>query len=304
MMPLEQTREAEALPARVLPAALPVLHAGRARIDGRGDRRQGRSNSPTSRSSSAGAWRCSTTTSCTTASPTRPRCSPERPRDGDPPLPAASPERAPARTAPPARVGTEEFHSMRLPVAQEAAVLYCANHAEAAIALLKAEIKDTAGKRQQAGVAHALRPLPGRRPTAQEFDALSMLFTVKFEQSPPPWSESGDVGERPAPRARARERKDFFALKPSADGDLAGEIEKFRAFAETQGTVRLDVGKITAHHRRGGDAARQRAAAAAQAQHADVVQQRRARSRRCCAPPSTRRPRRSSATTGCCCSSC
>ena len=45
-----------------------------------------------------------------------------------------------------ARVGTEEFHSMRLPPAQEAAVLYSANHADAAVALLRAEIRETTGK--------------------------------------------------------------------------------------------------------------------------------------------------------------
>ncbi|HEY4998891.1 MAG TPA: hypothetical protein VII36_07100, partial [Usitatibacter sp.] len=78
-----------------------------------------------------------------------------------------------------------------------------------------------------------------------EFDSLSMLFTVKFEQSPPVWAEGGDSANDPR-RNQSRERKDFFALKPSATGDLVGEIEKFKAFAESQGTVRLDASKVTA----------------------------------------------------------
>jgi anti-anti-sigma regulatory factor len=76
-----------------------------------------------------------------------------------------------------------------------------------------------------------------------EFDALSMLFTVKFEQSPPAWVDSSDLSTD-ARGAKAGERKDFFAFKGAKD--LAAEIEKFRAFAEAQGSVRLDVGKITA----------------------------------------------------------
>jgi anti-anti-sigma regulatory factor len=79
----------------------------------------------------------------------------------------------------------------------------------------------------------------------QEFDSLSMLFTVKFEQSPPVWADNGEAANDPR-RNQSRDRKDFFALKPSASGELAGEIEKFLAFAEAQGTVRLDVAKVTA----------------------------------------------------------
>lgn len=143
-----------------------------------------------------------------------------------------------------ARVGTEEFHSMRLPAAQEAAVLYSANHADAAIALLKSEIRDTAGKgnKQAWLMLFDLYQAQANRP---EFESLSMLFTVKFEQSPPPWSESGDSGADPRRAPESRERKDLYVIKPGAGGDFAGEIEKFRVFAEQMGTVRLDVGKIT-----------------------------------------------------------
>ena len=144
-----------------------------------------------------------------------------------------------------ARVGTEEFHSMRLPAAQEAAVLYSANCGDAAIALLKSEIKDTAGKgNKQAWLM--LFDLYQAAPNRQEFDALSMLFTVKFEQSPPPWAEGGDSTADPRRAFESRERKDLFVIKPGPGGEIAAEIEKFRLFAEQMGTVRLDVGKIAA----------------------------------------------------------
>ncbi len=124
-------------------------------------------------------------------------------------------------------------------------MLYSANQAAAATALLRAEIKDPAGRNNKQAwlMLFDLYELTQNR---AEFDALSMLFTVKFEQSPPVWPESAE-GEISDPRrAQGRERKDFFTLKPTALGEIAAEIDKFVAFAQAQGTVRLDVAKVTA----------------------------------------------------------
>jgi anti-anti-sigma regulatory factor len=148
-----------------------------------------------------------------------------------------------ARPARPAgRVGSEEYHSGALPTAQEAAVLFAANHGEAATALLTAEIKDPVGRNNKQAwlMLFDLHQVTRDR---EAFDALSMLFTVKFEQSPPVWLDDAESAD-PRRNTQTRDRKDFFALKPNANGELAGEIEKFLAFAESQGTVRLDVAKI------------------------------------------------------------
>ena len=156
----------------------------------------------------------------------------------------ASPAPSAVRPRPPGRLGTDEYHSASLPTAQEAAVLYSANFADAAIALLKAEIKDPTGRNnKQAWLM--LFDLYLVAQNRHEFDALAMLFSVKFEVSPPAWSESADAATDPR-RGQSRERKDYFAMRPSADGILVGEIEKFAAFAEAQGTVRLDVAKVNA----------------------------------------------------------
>ncbi|HTS86086.1 MAG TPA: hypothetical protein VMG61_13340 [Usitatibacter sp.] len=151
---------------------------------------------------------------------------------------------SPIRPSRPAgRLGSEEYNSGTLPTAQEAAVLYAANHAEAAAAILRAEIKDPVGRNnKQAWLM--LFDLYQVTQNKQEFESLSMLFTVKFEQSPPAWADSADSPSDPR-RNQSRERKDYFALKANAAGELAGEIEKFRAFADSQGTVRLDVSKVT-----------------------------------------------------------
>ena len=141
------------------------------------------------------------------------------------------------------RLGSEDFHSAPLPATQEAAVLYAANHPQAAASLLRAEIKDTAGRNnKQAWLM--LFDLYQVGQNRADFDSLSMLFTVKFEQSPPAWADSTDAANDPRRSAQSRERKDFFALKPNAQGELAGEIDRFVSFAESQGTVRLDVSKV------------------------------------------------------------
>ena len=155
----------------------------------------------------------------------------------------ATPAAARPAARPAGRVGSEEFHSAALPVAQEAAVLYAASHAPAATALLRAEIKDAMGRNNKQAwlMLFDLFQLAANR---QEFDALAMLFTVKFEQSPPAWIERGDDAQGDPRRTQSRERKDFYSFKPGPDGELAADIAKFVAFAEEQATVRLDLGKV------------------------------------------------------------
>jgi len=157
----------------------------------------------------------------------------------------ATPAAARPAARPTGRVGTEEYHSAVLPTAQEAAVLYASNHAAAATALLGAEIKDAMGRNNKQAWLMLFDLYQAAR-NRSEFDALALLFTVKFEQSPPAWAEGGgDSGSDPR-RAQNRERKDFYAFKPGTDGEHAADIARFVAFAEEQGTVRLDVGKVTA----------------------------------------------------------
>ena len=155
----------------------------------------------------------------------------------------ATPAAARPAARPTGRVGSEEYHSAILPTAQEAAILYAANQPQAASALLRAEIKDAMGRNNKQAwlMLFDLYTAAGNR---SEFDALALLFTVKFEQSPPAWSDRGGDAASDPRRAQSRERKDFYAFKPGADGELAADIAKFVAFAEEQGTVRLDVSKV------------------------------------------------------------
>jgi anti-anti-sigma regulatory factor len=155
----------------------------------------------------------------------------------------ATPAAARPAARPSGRVGTEEYHSSPLSTAQEAAVLYAANHVAAATDLLRAEIKDAMGRNnKQAWLM--LFDLYQIAANKAEFDSLALLFTVKFEQSPPAWIDRSTDATGDPRRGASRERKDFYAFKPGPDGELAADIARFVAFAEEQGTVRVDLGKV------------------------------------------------------------
>jgi anti-anti-sigma regulatory factor len=143
---------------------------------------------------------------------------------------------------PTGRVGGEEYHSAPLPPAQEAAVLYAANFPVPAEAILKAETLSPAG-RSNKQPWFMLFDLFEATQNRAEYEELSLAFTMRFEQSPPAWT-GGAHAESDPRRNQSRERKDYFALKPNALGELGPEIEKFLAFAETMGTVRLDFAKL------------------------------------------------------------
>ena len=155
--------------------------------------------------------------------------------------PAGSPRPAPRA---PGRIGSEEYHSAPLPPAQEAAILYAANMPGPAEAILKGLTRDPASRtnKQPWLMLFDLFEVTQNR---AEYEALSLLYTVRFEQSPPAWAGGNEAALDPR-RAQSRERKDFFALKPNGLGELAPEIEKLVSFAESMGTVRIDFAKITA----------------------------------------------------------
>jgi anti-anti-sigma regulatory factor len=131
--------------------------------------------------------------------------------------------------------------STSFPPIYEAAVLYSADHYEAAEQVLKEYFRTNDGKNSIRAwlMMFDLYQLTHNR---KEFDALSMLFTVKFERSPPHWVESHDNAD--PRRKEKREHKDFFAVAPAADGALISEIDRFEEFAKQMGSARIDFAKI------------------------------------------------------------
>lgn len=122
----------------------------------------------------------------------------------------------------------------------EAAVLYSADYYEATAEVLKEHLRDATGKNNIRAwlMMFDFYQITHNR---KEFDALSILFTVKWERSPPVWFESEDGDPR---RKEKRERKDFFPIKPGPDGALLPEIDRFEIFVKEMGSARIDFGKV------------------------------------------------------------
>ena len=131
--------------------------------------------------------------------------------------------------------------SNSFPVIYEAAILYAADHYDAARETLKEHMRTDEGKssiRTWLMLFDLFQLTHNRR----EFDALSMMFTVQFERSPPAWTvEAGNTDPR---RKEKRERKDLFIMAPDANAALLAEIDRLEVFAKELGTCRVDFNKV------------------------------------------------------------
>lgn len=171
-----------------------------------------------------------------------------------PPTKAVPPQRPPAAAAPAARPMAPAANSAGpaagapavelaegvLSPLHEAAVLYSADYYDATAEVLKEYLREPAGKNNIRAwlMMFDFYQLTHNR---KEFDALSILYTVKWERSPPIWVENEEGDPR---RKEKRERKDFFPIKPGADGALLPEIDRFEVFVKEMGSARIDFGKV------------------------------------------------------------
>ena len=96
------------------------------------------------------------------------------------------------------------------PVIYEAAILYAADYYDAARETLKEHMKTDEGKssiRTWLMLFDLLQLTHNRR----EFEALSMMFTVQFERSPPAWTaETGNTDPRRKEKREESARGLFF----------------------------------------------------------------------------------------------
>lgn len=163
---------------------------------------------------------------------------PARPAGSMPSAASANDPRAgPSAAAP----GVEITDSSTLPPLYEAAILYSADCYDATGDVLKDHLRDANGKNNLRAWL-MLFDFYQMTHNRKEFDALSMLFTVKWERSPPVWVDSVEGGD--PRRKEKRERKDFFAIKQGADGALLPEIDRFETFVKEMGSARIDFGKV------------------------------------------------------------
>ncbi len=143
--------------------------------------------------------------------------------------------------APASNAGLAEMSDIgALSPLHEAAVLFSADYYDATLEVLKEYLRDASGK---SNIRAWLMMFDFYQIThnRKEFDALSILFTVKWERSPPVWVE-GDEGD--PRRKEKREHKDFFPMKPGLDGALLPEIDRFEAFVKDMGSARIEFTKV------------------------------------------------------------
>jgi len=131
--------------------------------------------------------------------------------------------------------------SGNFPPIYEAAILYAADYYEGAEAVLKDYLRTNDGK-NSVRAWQMLFDFYSLTHNRKEFDSLSMLFTVKFERSPPHWVDSGDNND--PRRKEKREHKDFFQVTPAIDGAILAEIDRFEAFTAKMGSARVDFTKV------------------------------------------------------------
>ena len=120
-------------------------------------------------------------------------------------------------------------------------MLYSADYYDGASDVLKEYLREPAGKNNLRAWL-MLFDFYQLTHNNKEFDALSMLFTVKFERSPPVWIDLSAGGD--PRRTEKRERKDFFQMKPAPDGALVSEIDRLEEFVKEMRSARLDFAKV------------------------------------------------------------
>ena len=216
---------------------------------------------------------------------------------------AGAPSAGAPRPAPraPGRIGTEEYHSAPLPPAQEAAVLYAANLVAPAEAILKAETRNPASRsnKQPWLMLFDLFEVTQNR---AEYDALSLLFTVKFEQSPPAVGRRGRGGLGPAAHAEPRAQG---LLRPEAEHGRASSGRRSRSSWRSRSPWGR-CGSTSARSPRSRPPSRPcspRRCSACAAPTSRCGSTTRNPSSACCAPRSTSAPRKPRAASGCCSSS-
>lgn len=129
------------------------------------------------------------------------------------------------------------------PVIYEAAILYAADHYDAARETLQEHMRTEEGKssiRTWLMLFDLFQLTDNRR----EFDALSMLFSVQFERSPPAWT--AETGKADPRRREKRDRKDLFLIAADTSGALLAEIDRLEVFAKEMGTCRVEFNKVKA----------------------------------------------------------
>jgi ABC-type transporter Mla MlaB component len=165
----------------------------------------------------------------------------EPPRAEAPPAalpPAVS--QAPVSQAPAAAISTAAPSAEVAPVIEETAILFANGQVVQALSVLTRSVReaDLGASALQAWLM--LFDLYQHLGMRSEFEALALEFVMKFERSPSVWIETGE-SENPALLTGG---VGYFALSDTLSEASVADLEKLRAAAATQQTVRVECAKL------------------------------------------------------------
>ncbi len=126
------------------------------------------------------------------------------------------------------------------PVIEEVAILFANGQVVQALSALSRSVREADLGTSALQAWLMLFDLYQHLGMRSEFEALALEFVVKFERSPPVWIETGE-SEDPALLTGG---VGYFALSDTLSEASVADLEKLRAAAATQQTVRVECGKL------------------------------------------------------------
>jgi ABC-type transporter Mla MlaB component len=138
------------------------------------------------------------------------------------------------------RDAMEIASSATAPAVEEAAVLYANGQTEAATDVILTAIREGSLGRSEFSGYHMLFDLLHLQGKKEDYDKHSLDFVVKFEQSPPGWTQ------RVAPRAQtvAPGNMPQVVFKAALDASIVPQLERIKQLAAKHTALRLDFAQV------------------------------------------------------------
>ena len=125
----------------------------------------------------------------------------------------------------------------------EAGLLFAAGYADAAAALLKAHIRETAGKLDMRAWLMLL-DLYQMSGNTREFGALSIVFASRFARAAPGWDKSRCGKFTSTGEPAQSDTHDVWVLTPAEGGALLEDIDRFEHFAYQSSRPQIDFSQV------------------------------------------------------------
>lgn len=138
------------------------------------------------------------------------------------------------------RDAMEIASSATAPAVEEAAVLYANGQTDAAVEVILVAIREGSLGRSEYSGYHMLFDLLHLQGKKDEYDKHALDFVVKFEQSPPGWTQR----VVPRPQATAPGNMPSVVFKAALDASIVPQLERIKQLAAKHTALRLDFTQV------------------------------------------------------------